>query len=106
MRRITEQGSPEQPRHPSSHPPSRAAPKTMSRSRPGRKPWAGYAVAVIGTALAALVRWWLGVTVGQTIPPFITFYPAVICAATLGGVGPGLLATFLSSVAVDILFLP
>lgn len=32
---------------------------------------------------------------------FITFYPAVVAAALCGGLGPGLLATFLSAVAVE-----
>jgi PAS domain S-box-containing protein len=69
-------------------------------------PWFGYIVAVLGTVLAATLRWWLGLAVGQTLPPYITFYPVVISAAMIGGVGPGLLATALSALAVDLLFLP
>ncbi len=70
--------------------------------RAGR--WRGYAVAVAGTAVAALVRWALGRAVGA-IPPYITFYPAVLAAAVAGGTGAGILATILSAVAVDLLFI-
>ncbi|MBI5383912.1 MAG: PAS domain S-box protein [Verrucomicrobia bacterium] len=66
---------------------------------------AGYAVAILGTALAALVRWGLGKMVGEGVPPYITFYPAIILAALVGGSRPGLLATLLSSVTVTVLFL-
>jgi PAS domain S-box-containing protein len=67
--------------------------------------WWGYAVAVVGTLIAALVRWALGQAMTD-LPPYITFYPAVFVAAILGGTGPGLLAAFLSLLAVDLLFLP
>ncbi|MCL2648175.1 MAG: GAF domain-containing protein [Phycisphaerales bacterium] len=36
---------------------------------------------------------------------FITFFPAVMFAAIYGGVGPGLIATFLSATLTDFLFL-
>ncbi|HEV8616104.1 MAG TPA: ATP-binding protein [Methylomirabilota bacterium] len=46
---------------------------------------------VLAAALArhALDPWW-----GGTLP-FLTFFPAVVAAAWVGGLGPGLLATFL-----------
>src|SRR5208282_1085550 len=39
--------------------------------------------------------------IGGELPTFITFYPAVMVAALLGGLGPGLLATALSVAVVD-----
>jgi PAS domain S-box-containing protein len=62
-------------------------------SRFGRA--AGYAVAVAGTAAAALLCWMIGKTVGE-LPPFIPFYPVPILSAAIGGTGPGLLATVLT----------
>ena len=41
-----------------------------------------------------------------TLPTYITFYPAVIFAALLGGIWAGLLATVLTALAVDYLLLP
>lgn len=37
---------------------------------------------------------------------YITFYPAVMLAGTIGGLGPGIFATLLSAVAADYWFLP
>ena len=65
---------------------------------------AGYAVAVAGTAAAALLRWVIGLTAGE-IPPFITFYPVTLLSAALGGTGPGLAATFLTALAATFFFI-
>ena len=67
--------------------------------------WLGYAVAVGGTAVAALARWALGMWV-DNLPPFITFYPAVLAAAVTGGAGAGVLAAILGALAADFLFIP
>ncbi len=75
---------------------------------PGRK-WAGlatqYAAAVIVVAVAAVLRWRLIEAFGP-LPTFITFYPAVILVATIGGGGPGIVATVLSALAADYWFIP
>jgi hypothetical protein len=68
-------------------------------------PWLGYALAVAGTAFAAWLRWALGRSVGEELPPYITFYPVIIFSALLGGAGAGLLATVLAAGTVDYLFL-
>ena len=52
-----------------------------------------YGAAVLAAAAGywlrlAITRW-----VGPELPTFITFYPVVMLAALLGGIGPGLLAT-------------
>jgi PAS domain S-box-containing protein len=63
----------------------------------GWAPRYGLAVAAVAAAMVwrvALTAW-----VGPGLPVFITFYPAVMAAALLGGLGPGLLATALAGLA-------
>ena len=64
----------------------------------------GYGVAVAGVALAAAIRWGVGLYV-EEVPPFITFYPVVVLCAVLGGTGAGVLATIVSTSLVTWLFL-
>ncbi len=64
-----------------------------------------YLLAVIAVGLAAGLRSWLLDSVGP-MPTFITFYPAVILAASIGGGGPGVLATLLAALAADYWFIP
>jgi hypothetical protein len=54
-----------------------------------------------GVAVRAALATWLGATV-----PYITFFPAVMFAAWFGGMGPLILATALSLVAVFSLLIP
>ncbi|MGE3744055.1 MAG: DUF4118 domain-containing protein, partial [Geminicoccaceae bacterium] len=60
-----------------------------------RKWWAAYGIALGLVAVALLMRWLVAHYVGPRVP-FITFYPAIIVAALLGGLGPGIVATMLS----------
>jgi PAS domain S-box-containing protein len=64
-----------------------------------------YGVAIGLVALAAFARLALGDYVGTQLP-FITFFPAIIIAALLGGLWPGVCATILSALAAWYLFLP
>src|SRR5262249_13043394 len=57
-----------------------------------------YGVAVLATGVSLLLRWPLLPVVGYH-SPFMTFFPAVIFSAFFGGLGPGVLATFLSASA-------
>ncbi|MGA3102768.1 MAG: PAS domain S-box protein, partial [Terracidiphilus sp.] len=57
-------------------------------------------------AAAFLLRQILVHYFGLAPPPFITFYPAVMIVALLGGFWPGLLATTLSALLVDYWILP
>lgn len=50
-----------------------------------------YAFAALCVAVAAVVRWTVGLWF-EGIVPFATFFPAVLLAALVGGIGPGLLA--------------
>jgi PAS domain S-box-containing protein len=63
----------------------------------------GLAIALIVVAAALRVAlnplWGVGL-------PYITFYPAVMLAAWLGGLGPGLLATALSVLLADYFWIP
>src|SRR5947209_5691666 len=63
----------------------------------------GYLVAVIVTAVAALLRFSLAFVLGDQAP-FFTFVLAVLVAAWYGGAGPGLLATALGTVLAVGLF--
>ncbi len=64
---------------------------------------ARYALAVLAAGFAIWLRRWL-LTFGP-MPLFITFYPAVLLSATVAGGGPGILATTLSALAADYLFI-
>jgi hypothetical protein len=49
-----------------------------------------YALAVVASAIATALKVGLAT---YLVPTYILDYPAVMLAATLGGLGPGLLAT-------------
>ena len=67
--------------------------------------WPGYAMAAVATAAATWLRWELARVFGQDLPPYLTFFPAIILSALLGGTGAGLLATGPSAAIVAFLFL-
>jgi two-component sensor histidine kinase len=54
-----------------------------------------YAFAFACLTLAALLEFWL-LSIDQEISPLETFYPAVLFAALIGGVGPGVMAAVIS----------
>ena len=88
-----------------SPPPARASRATLAllvSPPPGR--WRGYAVAVLAVAAMALFRWGLEPFVRERLP-FVTLFFAVFVAAWYGGLGPALLATFLSVLASSFIFL-
>ena len=53
-----------------------------------------YAFATLCVAIAALIRWTLGLFV-EGIVPFVAFFPAALFAAFVGGIGPGIFAVLL-----------
>jgi len=69
------------------------------------RPMPRYVVAVLAVGLACLLRLALTDAAGVRLP-YATFFPAVMVAAMLGGLGPGLLATGLSALLVEIWFSP
>ncbi len=75
---------------------------------PGKR-WGGialrYASAVVVVAVAVALRWRLVESFGP-LPLFLTFYPAVLLVASIGGGGPGIVATVLAALAADYWFIP
>ena len=65
-----------------------------------RHPLIVYGVAVGATVASLLVRWPLWPVLGDAVPT-MTFFPAVMIAAYLGGLWPGVLATVLSAAAAN-----
>ncbi|MDB5299535.1 MAG: domain S-box protein, partial [Phycisphaerales bacterium] len=65
-----------------------------------RHPLVAYGVALGATAVSLLVRWPLWPVLGNAVPQ-MTFFPAVMIAAYLGGFWPGIVATLLSAVAAN-----
>ena len=63
-------------------------------------PAVSFAIAVAAPGLAALIRHFFDPLWGQQLP-FITFYPAVMLAAWLGGLWPGIVATLLAAALAD-----
>ena len=64
-----------------------------------------YVVAVLIFALALVLKLLLNPLVGEDAP-FLLFFTAVMVSAWYGGLGPGLLATALGTLAVHFFFLP
>jgi PAS domain S-box-containing protein len=69
------------------------------------RPLLAYALALALVVVAIVVRLAVANLVGPYVP-FITFFPAIILAALLGGLGPGILAMILSTVAAWYAFVP
>jgi PAS domain S-box-containing protein len=64
-----------------------------------------YALALVGVGVAFFLRVVIVHFTGSDLPLYITFFPFLIFAAVLGGLGPGLLATAASALIVDYFFL-
>jgi len=77
---------------------------TEALSSPERPAALRYAGAFLLVLLAVLVRWPLQPLLG-TATPFLFFFPAIMAAAWLGGLGPGLFATGLSALAANYFFM-
>jgi PAS domain S-box-containing protein len=79
-------------------------PESRRRGRVARElrlpPAAAFAIAVAAPGLAALVRAFFDPLWGWE-HPFITFYPAVMLTAWLGGLWPGVTATLISAALAD-----
>ena len=90
-----------------SHFNSTAHEKTPSRPRLTRPGWVlRYGLAVGAVAAGLGLRQALTAWVGPGLSTYLTFYPAVMAVALLGGFGPGLLATALAGLAAAYWVLP
>jgi signal transduction histidine kinase len=80
----------------------RIAAEETSRLRAGSP--GAYAAAVLIGGIALALR----LAIGPVLPgmPYLTFWPAAILAALIGGLGPGLLATLIGGVCVWYALLP
>ncbi|MHC1744466.1 MAG: PAS domain S-box protein [Syntrophobacteraceae bacterium] len=65
-----------------------------------------YGSALVVVGMAFVLRLKLSAWFGGELPPYITFYPAVMGVALLAGFGPGLAATATAMLAVDLWILP
>ncbi len=65
-----------------------------------------YALALLAVLTAFGLRLMLTAWVGPGLPTYVTFYPAMMLAALLGGFGPGLVATALAGLAAMVWILP
>ena len=65
-----------------------------------------YLLAIAAVGVATAVRWGLAAWVGEGLPPYITFFPAISIVALVAGLGPGLLATVVAALAADYWFIP
>jgi signal transduction histidine kinase/ActR/RegA family two-component response regulator len=64
-----------------------------------------YGLALAAVLLAAVIRFALSPWMPQGGVPFITFFLAVMLAAWVGGMGPGLFASVLSALVADFLYI-
>jgi two-component system, LuxR family, sensor kinase FixL len=77
-------------------PAARSVGKSGGRWFPVRKPLIHYGTALVAVGVAWLARTLIPVAGAEA--PFLLFVPAVLVAAALGGLGPGLVATALATV--------
>ncbi|MGJ0509298.1 MAG: PAS domain S-box protein [Methylocystis sp.] len=68
-----------------------------------QRPIVSYAIALVSVLLAAWVRWLADGLLGGNIP-FLSFFPAVLVSALVGGLWVGVLATALSMVVAGYFF--
>ncbi len=61
-----------------------------------------YGMALLVPAITLLVRWPLGVVLGDKVV-YMAFFPAILVVAYWGGFGPGMLATVVSAIAATCL---
>jgi PAS domain S-box-containing protein len=64
-----------------------------------------YGTALLAVGIALLAKLLLDPLAQQSGTPFVLFFTAVIISTVFGGFGPGLLATFVASLASDYFFL-
>src|SRR5438552_13386435 len=69
------------------------------------RPLLAHVLAIILVLIAVVVREAVAEATGPQVP-FITFYPAIILAALIGGLGPGIAATLLSTLVAWYAYIP
>jgi len=84
--------------------PGPSIPRALGRGGPMPK-WAAYSFAILSCVAMILLRTSIAPSF-QNRPLLILFVPPIVLSATLGGLGPGLVATVLSALAVDFWAIP
>lgn len=79
--------------------------RSMSRWRVSPASAEVYVFATLFVALAALIRWGLGL-IDPGTQPFSTFYPAVLFASLVGGLGAGIFAAVVAGILGCWAFMP
>ncbi|MGC4043300.1 MAG: PAS domain-containing protein [Armatimonas sp.] len=64
-----------------------------------------YGWGLVSVMLATLARLGLNTVLDPYSVPFITFFPAIVAAAWVGGLGPGLMSVLLSTMVASYLFI-
>jgi signal transduction histidine kinase len=77
--------------------------RTLERESAGGKPL-GYAIAAAITLATVGIRHALDASWG-TARPFMLFFPTIMVAGRIGGLGPGVLSTAVASLAIDYLWM-
>jgi PAS domain S-box-containing protein len=77
----------------------------LRRARCPDSVWLGYLMAVVSTGIAAWLRWGFDRLLGEGYLHSMSFYPAVIISALIGGTGAGVLATLLSAATLEFFFI-
>jgi len=86
--------------------PQAGLPVLRSKERGGYWPkWAAYSFAILSCLATIMLRGAIASSF-QNSSLLILFVPPIVLSALLGGLGPGLVATFLSAVAVDLILIP
>ena len=66
-----------------------------------QRPSIRYATAIVTVAAAFFLRYGMVRFLSLEVPPFLTFYPAIMFVAVVTGFGPGIVATALASLLAD-----
>src|SRR5687767_6324133 len=83
---------------PASPPPPEVAASPSASSRAARarqRTLIRYGIAILAVLIVTMLRLPLGRLLGNSVP-FILYFPAIVFAGWFGGLGPGLVATFLA----------
>src|SRR5690349_20992993 len=70
-----------------------------------RPRWIEYAVAIVAPVLALALRLPLGFVLADKVP-YISFFAATAVSAAFGGLGPGLVSTFLGALLAVLYVIP
>ncbi|MEK6793988.1 MAG: ATP-binding protein [Spirochaetota bacterium] len=65
------------------------------------RPYIRFGIALLAVGAGAMLRYFCTLWVGPGLPTYVTFFPAVMLAAIMGGFWPGVAATLVSALTAD-----